>query len=80
MVKHADLMVCDSKNIEKYIRGEYTDLDPETTFIAYGADIKRSALADDDPKFTDGSPRRASSPSATTWLWDASCPRTTTRP
>lgn len=52
MVKHADLMVCDSKNIEKYIRGEYADLDPETTFIAYGADIKRSALADDDPKFT----------------------------
>lgn len=52
MVKHADLMVCDSKNIEKYIRGEYADLDPETTFIAYGADIKRSLLADDDPKFT----------------------------
>lgn len=52
MVKHADLMVCDSKNIEKYIRGEYADLHPETTFIAYGADIKRSALADDDPKFT----------------------------
>mgnify|MGYP001228114881 FL=1 len=52
MVKHADLMVCDSKNIEKYIKGEYADLHPETTFIAYGADIKRSALADDDPKFT----------------------------
>lgn len=52
MVKHADLMVCDSKNIEKYIRGEYSDLHPETTFIAYGADIRRSALADDDPKFT----------------------------
>lgn len=52
MVKHADLMVCDSKNIEKYIRGEYADLHPETTFIAYGADIRHSALADDDPKFT----------------------------
>lgn len=41
-----------SKNIEKYIRGEYADLHPETTFIAYGADIRHSALADDDPKFT----------------------------
>ena len=51
MVKHADLMVCDSKNIEKYIESEYADLKPNTTFIAYGADIKRSALADDDPKF-----------------------------
>lgn len=52
MVKHADLMVCDSKNIEKYIQSEYADLSPDTTFIAYGADIKRSALSDDDPKFT----------------------------
>lgn len=52
MVKHADLMVCDSKNIEKYIRKEYADLNPRTTFIAYGADIKRSALVDNDPKFT----------------------------
>lgn len=52
MVKHADLMVCDSKNIEKYIESEYADLKPETTFIAYGADIKRSALVDDAPKFT----------------------------
>lgn len=52
MVKHADLLVCDSKNIEKYIHEEYADLKPETTFIAYGADVKRSSLADNDPKFT----------------------------
>lgn len=52
MVKHADLMVCDSKNIEKYIQAEYAKLKPKTTFIAYGADIKRSELADNDPKFT----------------------------
>lgn len=52
MVRHADLMVCDSKSIEKYIREEYADLNPKTTFIAYGADVKRSSLADDDPKFT----------------------------
>ena len=52
MVKHADLMVCDSKNIEKYIRDEYAGFRPRTTFIAYGADVKRSGLADDDPRFT----------------------------
>lgn len=52
MVRHADLMVCDSKNIEKYIQNEYTDLAPKTTYIAYGADIKRSKLDDDDPAFT----------------------------
>lgn len=51
MVKHADLVVCDSKNIEKYIHEEYAGLSPKTTFIAYGADIKRSVLADDDEKF-----------------------------
>ena len=51
MVKHADLMVCDSKNIEKYVREEYADLNPNTTFIAYGADVSRSTLADDDSKF-----------------------------
>lgn len=52
MVRHADLMVCDSKNIEKYICEEYADFKPKTTFIAYGADIKRSELADDDHKLT----------------------------
>ena len=51
MVKHADLMVCDSKNIQKYIHEEYSDFKPKTTFIAYGADIKRSVLPDNDPKF-----------------------------
>lgn len=53
MVKRADLLVCDSVNIEKYIRQEYSGYNPETTFIAYGADLKRSVLADDDKKFTD---------------------------
>ena len=52
MVRHADLMVCDSKNIERYIQEEYAGLKPETTFIAYGADIKHSTLTDDDPRFT----------------------------
>jgi len=51
MVKHADLLVCDSKNIEKYIRSSYAKYKPNTTFIAYGAEIRRSKLADNDEKF-----------------------------
>ena len=53
MVKRADLLVCDSVNIEKYIREEYKDYQPETTFIAYGAELSKSTLGDNDPKFTD---------------------------
>lgn len=51
MVKHADLLVCDSKNIQKYIEEEYIRFSPETTYIAYGADIEPSKLADDDTAF-----------------------------
>lgn len=50
MVKHADLLICDSKNIEKYIQRDYEKYHPKTTFIAYGADIQPSVLKDDDPK------------------------------
>lgn len=50
MVKHADLLVCDSKNIEKYIQEDYSKYNPNTTFIAYGADIEKSKLSDDDFK------------------------------
>ncbi|EHA1006159.1 glycosyltransferase family 1 protein [Clostridium perfringens] len=39
MVKYADLLVCDSKNIERYIKEDYKKYKPNTTFIAYGADI-----------------------------------------
>ena len=52
MVKHADLLICDSKNIEKYIQNDYARYNPKTTFIAYGADICKSSLTDDAPKFT----------------------------
>lgn len=48
MVKHADLLICDSVNIEKYIRETYAAYKPATTFIAYGAETRSSALADDD--------------------------------
>lgn len=50
MVKHADLLVCDSVNIEKYIKEDYKQYNPKTTFIAYGADIEKSILAADDEK------------------------------
>lgn len=51
MVKHADLLVCDSKNIESYIHEEYSEFHPKTTFIAYGSETSPSTLADDDPNF-----------------------------
>ena len=50
MVKHADLLICDSKNIEKYIQEDYKQYNPKTTFIAYGADMEKSKLSDNDPK------------------------------
>lgn len=50
MVKHADLLICDSKNIEKYIHEDYKQYSPKTTFIAYGADTSQSVLKDDDEK------------------------------
>ncbi|OTA84670.1 glycosyl transferase [Limosilactobacillus reuteri] len=50
MVKHADLVICDSVNIEKYIHKNYEKYDPKTTFIAYGADIASSTLNSSDSK------------------------------
>ena len=49
MVIAADVVICDSINIEKYIKKEYHH--PNTVYIAYGADITPSILADDDPKY-----------------------------
>ncbi len=50
MTKHADLMVCDSKNIESYIQESYAAYSPASTYISYGAETRKSALADDDEK------------------------------
>lgn len=55
MVKYSDLVICDSINIEKYIHEQYDGKcicgrNPKTTFIAYGADLTPSKLADDDEK------------------------------
>ena len=51
MVKYADLLICDSKNIEKYIQYNYVQYHPKTTFIAYGADNKTSVLSDNDKTY-----------------------------
>lgn len=48
MVKHADLLVCDSKNIEKYIQDDYKKYSPKTTYIAYGTDLEKSSLSSKD--------------------------------
>ncbi len=48
MVKHADLIICDSINIEKYIKETYKKFNPKTTYIAYGAETRKSTLKDDD--------------------------------
>ena len=53
MVKWSDLAICDSVNIEKYIHECYDGIkgrNTKTTFIAYGADLTLSKLADDDEK------------------------------
>ena len=50
MVKNADLLVCDSVNIEKYIQTTYAKYQPKTTYIAYGADVTASNLTADSEK------------------------------
>ncbi len=51
MVKHADLVICDSFNIENYIRKSYQRYKPKTVYIAYGADICPSGLPDNNPQY-----------------------------
>lgn len=55
MIKYCDLVICDSITIEKYIHDCYDGkgikgANPRTTFIAYGAETRKSKLADDDEK------------------------------
>jgi len=40
MAKHADLLICDSSSIEKYIKEEYKKYNPKTKFISYGSNLK----------------------------------------
>lgn len=58
MVKYCDLAICDSINIEKYIHECYdgrgiNGKNPKTTFIAYGADLSPSKLADNDQRLVE---------------------------
>lgn len=53
MVKHSDLVICDSINIEKYVQESYGSYVPNTTFIAYGAETRKSVLTDEDEKLLD---------------------------
>ncbi|MBR1391479.1 MAG: DUF1972 domain-containing protein [Lachnospiraceae bacterium] len=41
MVKHADLVVCDSRNIETYIRKNYNKYRPKTMYISYGTQVEQ---------------------------------------
>lgn len=52
MVKQADLVICDSKSIEKYMQEEYQRYCPNTTFIAYGSETVSSDLTDEDERYT----------------------------
>ena len=58
MVKWSDLVICDSKTIEQYIHDCYDGKgikgrSPKTTFIAYGAETRKSKLADDSKQLLD---------------------------
>ena len=47
------MLICDSKNIEKYIHEDYAKYDPQTTFIAYGAEVEKSKLSDSSKEYVD---------------------------
>ncbi|MES9685903.1 DUF1972 domain-containing protein, partial [Gottfriedia acidiceleris] len=53
MVKHSDLLVCDSLGIESYIKNEYSKFNPKTTFIAYGSEVEKSKISNLDSIFSD---------------------------
>lgn len=58
MVKYCDLAICDSVNIEKYIHECYDGKgiggrNPKTTFIAYGAETRKSLLANNDKRLVE---------------------------
>lgn len=44
MVKHADLLICDSQHIRSYIQEEYKKYCPRTIYLAYGADVAAPRL------------------------------------
>ena len=52
-VKHADLLICDSRFIESYILKTYAAYRPQTTYAAYGAEEGPSPLSDTASRFVD---------------------------
>lgn len=50
MTKYADLLICDSQTIEKYIKKEYASYSPRTAYIAYGTDFEKTSLKASDGK------------------------------
>lgn len=51
MVKYADLLICDSISIEKYIQDTYKHYNPRTRYIAYGSDTSSYVETDKDERF-----------------------------
>lgn len=47
MIKNGDYIVCDSIGIEKYIKDDYKEFCPKTTFIAYGADVDNNDASEE---------------------------------
>ncbi|MBO0440374.1 beta 1-4 rhamnosyltransferase Cps2T [Candidatus Enterococcus ikei] len=48
MVKHADLLICDSLNIQEYIKKDYYKYMPKTTYLSYGTELEKSLLTSRD--------------------------------
>ena len=53
MVKNSDLLICDSVNIESYIKKDYSIYNPKTKYIAYGADEIKSVTKETINKLND---------------------------
>ena len=51
MVKHADLLICDSVNIQSYIQKEYKKYAPNTVYISYGSEITTEKQPKDNSNY-----------------------------
>lgn len=48
LVENSDLAICDSKGIEQYLLDTYGNRCPQTTYIAYGAEVTEHLPEDED--------------------------------
>lgn len=51
MIKKADLVICDSLCIEKYIRDEYRKYHPKTVYLSYGSELCQEKSAENEQKY-----------------------------